>query len=144
MNDIPHENHADEEIIPLSEPPLPEALAGYDPVPREDFEERLLDYQAAATEHDILLARLEILDLQWKLRQRPKVKSFFFRMLVLQNLGVFGLVLWELKWGDIGAFQPLFSVLVGATLVETAAIVKYIVEFLFSVSDYKNFLTKRD
>jgi hypothetical protein len=79
---------------------------------------------------------LQMDDIRQQLDWRPKVLRFTAWGLVIQNILVFGLVTAGLFTHRLGDLKLVFSVLVGATLLQTAYIAKVMVQFLFSDIDY--------
>lgn len=113
-------------------PPLDQTIDDFTPSP-EDFADDYKDY----LKHNKNLIQMEEEDLGWIIKQRGPAKTFFFVLLIAQNFLVFLLVFIALFWGRLQDLQLVFSVLIGATLAETAAIVRFIVQFLFTSIDYK-------
>jgi hypothetical protein len=75
-------------------------------------------------------------DYDWKLTARKTYGKILLILLILQNIAVFGLVFWAFISGKMKDLQLIFSILVPATLGETAFMVKTIVEWLFKDINY--------
>lgn len=79
---------------------------------------------------------IRLIDVRGRIKLRWIVASFLMFLLFLQNVAVFGLVVYTLTTDRLADLQTIFAVLVSATLVESAYMVKKIVEFLFEDIQY--------
>lgn len=79
---------------------------------------------------------LQLEDYTWKVRSRKNYGWVLVGLLIAQNLAVFTLVFIALRANRLEESQLIFSVLVGSTLLETAYMVKVIVEWLFKDINY--------
>ena len=82
---------------------------------------------------------LRLNDIQWKLESRKRYGFRIFFLLCLQNFVVFGLVVCVLIFAkeNLKDMQLVLTVLLPATLLETAFMVKILVQWLFSDINYK-------
>lgn len=75
-------------------------------------------------------------DYEWKVKARKNYGKILLGLLIVQNLAVFILVFWAFISGNLDDLQVIFSILIPATLGETAYMVKTIVEWLFKDINY--------
>lgn len=90
-----------------------------------------------ATQEVLDLESLQLNDINNRIRNREKLKDFLIKLLIGQNIAVFGLVLLALLTDQMNSLQLVFSVLIGATLAETSSMVFFMVKWLFSDIEYK-------
>ncbi len=79
---------------------------------------------------------LQLEDYTWKVIARKNYGKILVALLILQNIAVFGMVIYALVYEKIGDLQIVFGVLIAATLTETAYMVKVIVEWMFKDINY--------
>lgn len=103
--------------------------------PNSKLDKKLEDYKE---QYDRSLTQIEVKDLQWIITERPRILKYFKWLLGSQNLFVFALVFIALLTGKLSELQIVFSVLVAATLTETAFAVRFMVKFLFQKITYEN------
>jgi hypothetical protein len=82
------------------------------------------------------LYKIQRKDYEWKVAARKIYGRILIALLILQNIAVFTLVFWAFISGKLGDLQTVFSILVPATLGETAFMVKTIIEWLFKDINY--------
>lgn len=82
------------------------------------------------------LLKERIKDVQWRITARKFYGYMFLLLLFLQNAIVFYLVGNAYFANKLSTLQPVFAVLIPATLLETAYTVKIIVQWLFRDIDY--------
>lgn len=75
-------------------------------------------------------------DYSWKVGARKPYGFALMILLFLQNFLVFGILIWALAVNKLAELQIIFSVIIPATLVETAYMVKVIIEWLFKDINY--------
>ncbi|MFS8131161.1 MAG: hypothetical protein ACMG57_04235 [Candidatus Dojkabacteria bacterium] len=75
-------------------------------------------------------------DYSWKVDARKPYGYALMVLLFLQNFLVFGILIWALAVNKLAELQVIFSVIIPATLVETAYMVKVIIEWLFKDINY--------
>jgi len=75
-------------------------------------------------------------DYSWKVDARKPYGYALMFLLFLQNFLVFGILIWALAADKLAELQIIFSVIIPATLVETAYMVKVIIEWLFKDINY--------
>lgn len=75
-------------------------------------------------------------DYSWKVDARKPYGALLMILLFLQNFLVFGILIWALAVNKLAELQVIFSVIIPATLVETAYMVKVIIEWLFKDINY--------
>lgn len=75
-------------------------------------------------------------DYAWKVDARKPYGFALMILLFLQNFLVFGILIWALSADKLAQLQVIFSVIIPATLVETAYMVKVIIEWLFKDINY--------
>ncbi|MEO6728888.1 MAG: hypothetical protein ABIM99_03115 [Candidatus Dojkabacteria bacterium] len=75
-------------------------------------------------------------DYSWKVGARKPYGLALMFLLFLQNFLVFGILIWALATNKLSELQIIFSVIIPATLVETAYMVKVIIEWLFKDINY--------
>ena len=75
-------------------------------------------------------------DYSWKVGARKPYGLALMLLLFLQNFLVFGILIWALATDKLAELQIIFSVIIPATLVETAYMVKVIIEWLFKDINY--------
>lgn len=80
---------------------------------------------------------LKLQDIAWRLDNREKFRKYLMRLLVGQNIATFALVTVALYFDKLQHLQPVFSVLIGATLAETASMIFFIIKWLFSEIPYE-------
>lgn len=79
---------------------------------------------------------IKTFDISSRIESRNRYGLFMIILLYLQNLAVFAIIFWAL-WADrLTELQPILSVVVTATLIETGYSIKIIVQFLFKDIDY--------
>lgn len=83
-----------------------------------------------------LLNHYRIQDIQQKISLRPRVYKFYKRLLIVQNLSIFGLVVYAFRHNLLNDLQLIFSALVTASLLQTYGVLKLITDKLFSDIDY--------
>ena len=83
------------------------------------------------------LFELKVKDHTWKIGARTIYARIFVGLLITQNIIVFTLVCIAYKTETLKNLSLVFSTLFTATLVETAYIIRIIVEWLFSDIDYR-------
>lgn len=103
--------------------------------PSSKIEAKLENYKE---QYDRSLTEIELKDLNWIIKERPRILSYFKWLLGIQNGLVFFLVFLALCLGALKDLQLVFSVLVAATLTETAFAVRFMVKFLFQKITYEN------
>jgi len=100
-----------------------------------DFWQREVQHES---EEEVLnLEKLQITDIKNKIENREKLKDFLIKLLVWQNVSVFGIVVFSLLFDKIQSLQLVLSVLIGGTLAETSSMVFYMVRWLFSDIKYQ-------
>lgn len=80
--------------------------------------------------------RLRLRDAFNKITNREQVRVFLMRLLVVQNSVVFFIVIVALVLNKLESLQFVFATLIGGTLAETAAMVFFMVKWLFSDIKY--------
>jgi hypothetical protein len=80
---------------------------------------------------------LKIEDINWRLKNRQKFQTFLIRLLVFQNVVVFGLFGVGLIFNKLQGLENAFTVLIGGTLAETVALIQIIIKWLFSEIPYE-------
>jgi hypothetical protein len=97
-------------------------------------------YELAKTEGDKELIQLRIEDIKWRIKRRPVFGFILIALLFLQNIAVFG---WTFYQGqNLAKLETAFNFLITGTLVETALIVRIIVEWLFKEIDFSLYKDK--
>lgn len=85
------------------------------------------------TKEDFLSEKeLRVKDITWRLAEREEFKNFLKWLLIIQNVAVFGLVIIALLVDKAVMLQPLFTTLVGGTLLETTSMIYIIIRWLFT------------
>lgn len=79
---------------------------------------------------------LKLQDITWRLTNRENFRKFLIGLLISQNVAVFALVWVGLLTHTLQDLQLVFSVLVTATLAETASMIFFIIKWLFSEIPY--------
>lgn len=79
---------------------------------------------------------LQLEDYTWRVKSRKNYARILIGLLLAQNSIVFGLVGYALIMGTIQDLQLIFGVLISATLVETAYMVRVIVVWMFKEINY--------
>jgi hypothetical protein len=121
---------------PESQEPSAATIIGqFDSDPSSNIEQKRDTYKE---QYDRSLTEIELKDLHWVVQERPNILKYFKWLLGAQNAVVFGLVLLALGMGELSQLQIVFSVLVAATLTETAFAVRIMVTFLFQKITYEN------
>lgn len=95
------------------------------------------EYTIRIAENDLELLELEKEDLAWKLKARMWYSLAFSLLLLMQNIFAFGLVFWAFRAGRIGDLAIILSALLVGTLAETAYIVRIMITWIFSNSQYQ-------
>jgi hypothetical protein len=104
------------------------------------FEEIRELYEDAQARGDRELIGLRIDDIRWRIKRRPVYGGILILLLFLQNAAVFT---WTFMMGEnIKKVETAFNFLITGTLVETALIIRIIVEWLFKEIDFS--LYKRE
>jgi hypothetical protein len=75
-------------------------------------------------------------DYTWKVNARKRYGWILMALLICQNIFVFGFLVAALMINKLGELQIIFSVIVPATLGETAYMVKVIIQWLFKDINY--------
>lgn len=77
-------------------------------------------------------------DFAWKVKSRKTFGYLLLFLLFIQNLATYGLIIYVIVWKSdlIKDLQVILSILIPATLGETAYLVRTIVQWLFSEIDY--------
>lgn len=75
-------------------------------------------------------------DYSWKVKARKPYGLALMILLFLQNFLVFSILIWALYADKLRELQYIFSIIIPATLVETAYMVKVIIEWLFKDINY--------
>jgi hypothetical protein len=83
------------------------------------------------------LDKLKYRDISARLRNRENFRKYLMTLLSAQNIAVFGFVFYALYLNRLEPLQFILSTLVGATLLETTALIYIIVKFLFSDIPYQ-------
>jgi hypothetical protein len=99
------------------------------------------DMQSSITKSLTLQEQLNkerLLEIQFKNRFRKYLSIFFAILLAGQNIAVFWVIFYVIARNQLKDLQLIFSVLTGATLIETYFITKIIINFVFSTSDYSS------
>jgi hypothetical protein len=82
--------------------------------------------------------KIRLSDVNWRVNTRKMFAWCLLVLLFLQNLAVFGITFTAYFQNRLQDLSLIFSVLVSATLVETAFSIKIIVEWLFKDIDYSS------
>lgn len=75
-------------------------------------------------------------DYSWKVTARKKYGWVLMILLICQNIFVFGFLILALLSNKLTELQIIFSVIIPATLGETAYMVKVIIQWLFKDINY--------
>ncbi len=105
-----------------------------------DFDKLREIYEQARTMGDRELINLRLDDIKWRIRRRPVYGALLIGLLFVQNLAVFAWLFW--MGPNISKVENAFNFLITGTLIETALIVRIIVEWLFKEIDFSPY--KRD
>jgi hypothetical protein len=89
-------------------------------------------------DYQIQKNKLEISDITWKNKARKNFGITFTIILIVQNLFVICLVMLSFSLGKISEASTVLSVVIPATLLETAYIIKIMIAWIFSNTDYFN------
>lgn len=77
-------------------------------------------------------------DFKWRIKNRKSLTCALLNLLFIQNILIFGLLFYSAFRGQLKDLELLFSIIVPATLGETAFMVQIIVKFLFSEINYRD------
>lgn len=80
---------------------------------------------------------LKIDDISWRLKNRQNFQTFLIRLLVFQNIVVFGLFGAGLLFNKLQGLENAFTVLISGTLAETVLLIQIIVKWLYSEIPYE-------
>ena len=117
---------------------LPAALEDFGGIDSKSLQEEFQhEFQEQVSMHDLAILDLEEEDLKWKLRARKVYSLIFVFLLGIQNLFVFLLVAWAFFTDQLGQLAIILGTLLIGTLAETAVIIKIMVTWIFSNSDYQ-------
>lgn len=97
-----------------------------------------LEKDAKKNEHNHYqkLRTLREQDIEWRIDRRPYYGVAMLLLLIVQNLVVFGLVVWAFACNKLAEVGYILSIILAATLIETAITVRIIIQWLFSNIDY--------
>lgn len=108
---------------------------------RPSFKEREANRQDQSAELALSLERLRVKDIKWRVRRRGFVTYIAYLLLFIQNFGV-GYLIWlpihQNRQMSLAYYQ-LMTVLIGATLTESAYIIRMIVQWLFKEVSYAKY-----
>ncbi len=99
------------------------------------------DVQSSITKSLTLQEQLNkerLREIQFKNSFRKSLSIFFAVLLTLQNVAVFLVIFYVIAHNQLKDLQLIFSVLTGATLIETYFVTKIIINFVFSTTDYSS------
>lgn len=82
------------------------------------------------------LQKERIKEIRLKNNLKKGFAAFFTMLLLIQNISVFGLLYWALMTNQLDRLGIIFATLVSATLLETYAIAKVIVNWMYKDTDY--------
>lgn len=102
-----------------------------------DVKQQKDTYDSFLLEFDKSILSLQIKEMKWRIWARSCFSWVFFGFLFLQNLAVFGLVYLAYTQNMLEKLAIILGVLVSGTLVESAVIVRVIVQWIFQDKDYK-------
>lgn len=105
------------------------------------FVETSIEEPAVSLTADEWLSALhtaEIQDKQQQIRLRPWFAAAMFTVLVVQNVGIWFLVVWALNKSQLGELQLIFSALVAGSLTQSYFILRLITKKIFGDIDYHN------
>jgi len=94
--------------------------------------------QLTADEWIGALHGVEVRDKNQQITLRPFFAIGVFLLLMLQNLGIWFIVVWALNKGQLHQLELIFSTLIGGSLVQSYYILRFITEKVFSDIDYGN------
>ena len=77
-------------------------------------------------------------DITWRLKTRPCITWILVGLLLLQNIFIFGILYWAYCKNNLEELQTIFAIIVPATLIETAFMVREIIALVFKEIDYKD------
>jgi hypothetical protein len=84
------------------------------------------------------LLAAELSDVKQQIYMRWALAAFFSALLLAQHAGLFLILKWTLEKELLPQVQPVFVVLVPATLAQTYGISRLIVDRMFNSIDYKD------
>src|SRR5690348_14959818 len=111
---------------------LPVDLGNFEPVDPVEYSEERLE----KGRHNQAILHLEEEDLQWKLDARKLYSKCFTGLLFAQNAAVFTIIYFAYFQGKLEELSLILSVIISGTLVESAYLIRIIIQWLFSNSEY--------
>lgn len=124
------------ENTPPTEPVQPESL----PPELSGFETKGIQYSTpiSVDRWRGILRQTEVQDNRQKLRARPWIAWGVGLLLLVQNVGLWFLIVWALHRGQLTELQWIFGTLIGGTLTESYFLLKLIVRQIFGDINYHN------
>jgi len=94
--------------------------------------------QFTADEWTAALYGVEVRDKNQQITLRPWFAAGVFLLLMVQNIGVWFIVVWALNKGQLENLELIFSTLISGSLVQSYFILRFITEKVFSDIDYRH------
>ena len=114
-------------------PSLPVEVRGFKKEPLKTPFNQLTESQWSGALH-----ATEVGDMHQQIKLRPYFASGVFLLILIQNLGIWWIVVWSIQRGDIEKLQVIFSALIAGTLTQSYFILRFITNKIFSDIDYHN------
>ena|ERR1700733_8700539 len=80
----------------------------------------------------------EVADMRQQIRLRPFFAFGVFILLLIQNFGVWFIIVWAIQSKELSQLQLIFSTLIAGTLTQSYLILRFITNKIFSDIDYHN------
>ena len=84
----------------------------------------------------------DIKDKNQQIMLRPWFAGGVFLLIIVQNIGVWFIVVWALRTRELADLQFIFGALVAGTLTQSYFILRFITEKVFTKIEYDNDITK--